>query len=254
MKFFPPDHGVYHLCAVVPAGIDAGGNRKVRYLDFFVVAEHVDDALDKIAAGHYPIPGGLPASAGDVAGVERNESGGVELSTFNLTRVAEVWAGMQDGFVVMTPHSVLHEERSLADHEQWVAAQMDPEADSRYVKVCSGEVSLQQHFEALDRERRPDLYGGVPKFERGLQVQTVRGELDTDHHGGERTTAAGTWGWLCYADNQKQWSTAFPNGASVFITESELSDPNQYVLGFDKPRVDPDDERLYTDFVEGPAP
>lgn len=65
-------------------------------------------------------------------------------------------------------------------------------------------------------------------FYPGLRVQTLAGEIDTDHKGSERHTPAAAWGHISAHNHADHWDVCFPNGAWVVITESELSDTVAY--------------------------
>lgn len=74
-----------------------------------------------------------------------------------------------------------------------------------------------------------------PKIYPGLRVQTLSGEIDTDHKGAERRTPAGAWGHVTSHNHADHWNLSFPNGAWVVITEAELRDAAQYRFG--KPKT-----------------
>lgn len=65
----------------------------------------------------------------------------------------------------------------------------------------------------------------------GLRVQTIAGEQDTGHKGTERDTPPGTWGHIAAHNHADHWDLVFPNGGWVVVTEAELSDSTQYMLG-----------------------
>jgi len=66
------------------------------------------------------------------------------------------------------------------------------------------------------------------QFFPGMRVQTLMGEIDTDHSGAERSTPALTWGHICGHNHSDHWDVCFPNGAWVVLTEAELADSSSY--------------------------
>lgn len=70
----------------------------------------------------------------------------------------------------------------------------------------------------------------IPKIFPGLRVKTILGEQDTDDHGAERFTPAGTWGHVSEHNHADHWNVEFLNDAAVILTEAELMDPSQYKL------------------------
>ena len=64
----------------------------------------------------------------------------------------------------------------------------------------------------------------------GISVRTLKGEIDTDEDGQERTTPPGTWGYVSGHNHDDHWDVRFPKGAWVVLTEAELFDREQYHL------------------------
>lgn len=62
----------------------------------------------------------------------------------------------------------------------------------------------------------------------GSLVLTVLGEIDQDEHDQERSTAAGTIGYLSGQDDAGNWDLLFPNGAWVKPAAEELLNRSQY--------------------------
>lgn len=92
----------------------------------------------------------------------------------------------------------------------------------------------------FDDEGRIDSEQVLGAFEKAMSthwmsprvsVQTLKGEIDTDENGQERTTPPGTWGYVSGHNHDDHWNVIFPNGAWVVLTEEEMSDPEQYQLG-----------------------
>lgn len=63
----------------------------------------------------------------------------------------------------------------------------------------------------------------------GLLVRSRLGEMDSDEDGNERATGPNATGVLVQRDPKNaQWSVAFGNGTSVWITDAELADTHNY--------------------------
>lgn len=70
----------------------------------------------------------------------------------------------------------------------------------------------------------------TPEIAIGSLVLTILGEIDNDEHDQERTTAAGSVGYLAGQDNAGNWDLLFPNGAWVKPTTEELLNRSQYCI------------------------
>lgn len=68
----------------------------------------------------------------------------------------------------------------------------------------------------------------TPEIAIGSLVLTILGEIDNDEHDQERTTAAGSVGYLAGQDDAGNWDLLFPNGAWVKPTAKELVNRSQY--------------------------
>lgn len=68
----------------------------------------------------------------------------------------------------------------------------------------------------------------TPEIAIGSLVLTILGEIDQDEHDQERSTAAGSVGYLTGQDDAGNWDLLFPNGAWVKPTAEELLNRSQY--------------------------
>jgi hypothetical protein len=99
-------------------------------------------------------------------------------------------------------------------------------SDVAYLSACVNAVDRIAEAEAIHLIGREELL--PTRIVAGLKVRTINGELDEDHEGNERTTRAGSWGWVAGQNCPGEWHVFFPNGAAVVLTEAELRDPDQY--------------------------
>lgn len=98
--------------------------------------------------------------------------------------------------------------------EDIISAQHLHMKEAEIVKACDAVLEQQDlHF---------PLY-------RGLLVQSLRGEVDSDESDKERATGPAATGILAERDDaNSQWSVYFPNGTAVWITDEELADTSEY--------------------------
>ena len=68
----------------------------------------------------------------------------------------------------------------------------------------------------------------TPEIAIGSLVLTILGEIDQDEIDQERTTTAGSIGFLAGQDDAGNWDLLFPNGAWVKPTAAELLNRSQY--------------------------
>lgn len=84
------------------------------------------------------------------------------------------------------------------------------------VKVCDAILAQQ--------EAEFPMYAGLP-------VISLHGESDSDEHDHERYTGEMAVGVLTQRDDRNaQWNVLFTNGTTVWITDEELADINQYMV------------------------
>lgn len=74
------------------------------------------------------------------------------------------------------------------------------------------------------KSKTPD----TPEVAIGSLVLTISGEIDQDENDQERTTPAGSVGYLVGQDDAGNWDLLFPNGAWVKPSAEELLNRSLY--------------------------
>lgn len=68
------------------------------------------------------------------------------------------------------------------------------------------------------------------EYKIGSLVQTLCGEVDSDHNDNERLTAPGTWGYIESFSPRCGYYVSFSNGARVLLEDFELAHEKDYVV------------------------